>query len=337
MKAFVISQGSTSFEGLKQVELDKPTPGPGQLLLKMHAASMNFRDIAIAIGKYPGGAVKRDTVALSDGAGEVVEVGAGVSDYAVGDRVTPTFIQGLINGPFSPAKYGILGAPMDGVLAEYMVVDQIGVVKIPETLSYEEAATLPCAGLTAWNALMESTTMTPGQSVLVLGTGGVSIFALQFARANGCRVIATSSSDEKLQRAKALGADGLINYKKTPDWEKEVLRLTDGAGVDHVIEVGGVGTLAKSFEAVGWGGQVSVIGVLAGHEGQYHPHPLMFKYASMKGLFVGNRDMFVNMNKAIAANSIKPVIDKVFSFEEAPEAYQYQLAGKHFGKVVIKI
>ena len=337
MKAFVISEGAATIDGLKLVEKEKPTPGPGQVLLKMHAASVNFRDIALVIGKYPGGPVQRDTVALSDGAGEIVELGDGVEKFAVGDRVMPTVLQGLIDGPHNPAVNPALGSPLDGALAEYMVVDKEGVVKIPDHLSYEEASTLPCAGLTAWNALMESTQMTPGQTVLVMGTGGVSIFALQFARANGCRVIVTSSSDEKLKRAEQMGADGLINYKKTPDWEQQVLKLTNGAGVDNVVEIGGVGTLAKSFEAVGWGGQVSVIGVLAGHEGQYHPHPLMFKYARMQGIFVGNRLMFENMAKAIAVNKLKPVVDKIFDFENAQEAYKHQLAGKHFGKVVIRI
>lgn len=337
MKAYVISKGATTLDGLRLTEKEKPTPGPGQVLLKMHAASLNFRDIALLVGKYPGGPVQRDTVALSDGAGEIVEIGEGANEFTVGDRVAPTFIQGLINGPFNPAQHGILGSPLDGVLAEYMVVNENGMVKIPDHLSFEEAATLPCAGLTAWNSLMESTSMRPGQTVLILGTGGVSIFALQFARANGCRVIATSSSDEKLERAKAMGADGLINYKTTPDWEQEVLKLTDGAGVDNVIEVGGVGTLAKSYEAVGWGGQVSIIGVLAGAEGQHHPHPLMFKYARLQGIFTGNRNMFENMNKAITSNQIKPVVDKAFEFDEAADALQYQLAGKHFGKVVIAI
>lgn len=337
MKAFVIRNGSTSFEGLKQVEIAKPTPGPGQLLIKMHAASINFRDISLVIGQYPGGPVKRDTVALSDGAGEVIAVGDDVTRFAVGDRVTPTFVQNLVNGPYNPLTHAILGSPLDGALAEYMVVDQQGAVRIPEHLSYEEAATLPCAGLTAWNALMESSHLKPGQTVLVLGTGGVSIFALQLARANGCRVIVTSSSDEKLQRARDMGADGLINYKVTPDWEQEVLKLTDGKGVDNVIEVGGAGTLGRSFAAVGFSGQVSLIGVLAGPEGQYNPRTLMMKYARLQGIFVGNRDMFDNMNRAIATNKIKPVIDTVFDFDKAPEAYQYQLSGKHFGKVVIKI
>lgn len=337
MKAFVISKGATTIDGLKLVEKEKPSPGPGQVLLKMRAASVNFRDIALVIGQYPSGPVQRDTIALSDGAGEIVAVGDGVTKFAVGDRVTPTFIQGLVNGPLNPAVHGILGSPLDGALAEYMVVNEDGLVNIPEHLSYEEAATLPCAGLTAWNALMESFHLKPGNSVLVMGTGGVSIFALQFARANGCRVIVTSSSDEKLERAAQMGADGLINYKKTPDWEKEVLKLTNGAGVDNVVEIGGVGTLAKSFEAVGWGGQVSIIGVLAGPEGQYHPHPLMFKYARLQGIFVGNRTMFENMVKAIAVNQLKPVIDTAFNFDDAAEAYKYQLSGKHFGKVVIKI
>jgi NADPH:quinone reductase-like Zn-dependent oxidoreductase len=230
-----------------------------------------------------------------------------------------------------------LGSPADGMLAQYVVLDQEGAVHCPEHLSYEEAATLPCAAVTAWNALMVSGRLRPGNTVLALGTGGVSIFALQFARMSGARVIITSSSDEKLRRAVKLGASAAVNYSKTPEWDQEVLRLTNGNGVDHVIEVGGAGTLARSFQSVGLRGRISLIGVLAGTEGDTNPHPLMMKNATMCGIFVGSRVMFEEMNEAIAFSGMRPVVDRVFRLADAAEAYDYQRTGKHFGKVVIRI
>jgi len=337
MKAYIIPEANTELENLKMVERDTPKPVGTQVLVRVHNASLNYRDQAVVTGKYFGGAVQRDTIPLSDGAGEVVEIGPDVTRFKVGDRVSGTFFQVWVEGVPTPAQFAALGAPLDGMLAEYVVLDQEGLVSIPDHMSYEEGSTLACAAVTAWNALMHSGRIKPGDTVLTLGTGGVSIFALQFARMNGARVIITSSHDEKLERARALGATDTINYRKHPDWEKEVLQITDGKGVDHVIEVGGVGTLAKSFASLGFGGQVSLIGVLAGREGDSNPHDLMLKAGRLQGIFVGNRVMFEAMNKAMAVNRLKPVVDKVFPFEAALDAYRYQLEKKHFGKIVINV
>jgi NADPH:quinone reductase-like Zn-dependent oxidoreductase len=337
MKRYQLSKGSTDMSSLKLVECDVPEPGEGQVLIRMRAASLNYRDHAIVTGNYFGGVLKRDTVPLSDGAGEVEAVGPGVDRFAPGDRVASCFFQGWVDGIPDFTRIAALGSPLDGVLSEYVVLDQDGVVSIPGHLSFEEAACLPCAGVTAWNALMFSGRIRPGDTVLTLGTGGVSVCALLFAKAGGARVIITSSSDEKLAKATELGADATINYKDKPDWEQEVLALTGGRGVEHVVESVGSVTLAKSFLSVGFRGQVSLIGVLPGPKGDTNPHGLMLKNAALKGIFVGNRAMFEDMNRAIAVNGLKPVVDKVFEFEAAAEAYAWELAGKHFGKVVIRI
>jgi len=335
MKAYEIAQGSQSLEGLRQSVRPDPRPGAGQILVRMRAASLNYRDQAIIAGRYFGGPVARNLVPLSDGAGEVVEVGAGVTRFRNGDRVAGTFFQGWSGGP-PPGRLVALGSPADGVLAEYSVFDQGDAIAIPGSLSFEEAATLPCAGVTAWHAVGGVCQVKPGDSILLLGSGGVSIFALQLARAAGARVIMTSSSDEKIARARTLGLDSGVNYKRTPEWDKEVLDLTGGRGVNHVIELGGPGTLARSMRSVGFGGKIALIGVLAGMEGDTNPHPLMLKGASLHGIFVGNRCHFEELNAAIEVNRIKPVIDKVFPFEAAAEAFRYQKAGA-FGKVVIRI
>jgi NADPH:quinone reductase-like Zn-dependent oxidoreductase len=336
MKAYQIKTGGVTMDDLVMVDIEKPSPGPGQVLVRMRATSLNFRDLACVTGNYPGGAVKRDTIPLSDGAGEVVEVGEGAERFSVGDRVAATFFQVWVEGR-PPPTMAALGNPLDGVLAEYVVLDQDGLVHLPEGLSMEEGACLPCAGLTAWNAITVNDRVQPGETVLLLGTGGVSIFALQFARLCGARVIVTSSSDEKLDRAKAMGASEGINYKNTPEWDQAVLELTSGMGVDHVVEVGGMGTLAKSMNAVGFGGQVTLIGVLAGREGDTSPHGLMFKGARLQGIFVGNRSMFEGMNRAIAVNGVKPVVDRVFPFDETHAALELMAAGGHFGKIVITV
>ncbi len=337
MKKYHLLKGSTDISSLTLVECNEPEPAAGQVLIRVHATSLNYRDHAVVSGKYFGGVLSRDTVPLSDGAGEVAAVGPGVSRFSVGDRVIGNFFQGWVDGIPNPATMNALGSPADGMLAEYVVLDQEGLVSCPSHLSYEEAATLPCAAVTAWNALVVSGRIQPGSTVLLLGTGGVSIFALQFAKISGASVIITSSDDAKLEKAKALGADAVINYKSTPDWDQEVLRLTDGKGVDHIVEVGGAGTLAKSFASIGFRGQISLIGVLSGRDGDTNPHPLMLKNASMTGIFVGSRAMFEEMNTAIAVNRMEPVVDRVFSFDETADAFGYQLAGKHFGKVVIAV
>ena len=264
-------------------------------------------------------------------------VGAGVTRFKPGDRVAGVFSQTPPDGPPFSERVP-LGFPLDGMLAEQVVLYEDGVVSIPQGLSFEEASCLPCAAVTAWHALMlAGRSVRPGDTVLVLGTGGVSMFALQFAKAAGARVIATSSSDEKIERVKALGASDGVNYQRVPDWDKEVLTLTGGRGVDCVVEVAGAGTLARSFGALAPGGKVGLIGVLTGRTGDSSPYTLMRKGGSLHGIFVGNREMFEQMNRAIDVNRIKPIIDKVFPFEEAVAAYRHQTSGNFMGKVVITV
>jgi NADPH:quinone reductase-like Zn-dependent oxidoreductase len=329
MKIYLVTKGSAGIDGLKRAEREQPSPGPNQVLVRMRAASLNFRDLAVVNGKYFRGPVLSDTIPLSDGAGEVAAVGDAVKEFAAGDRVVAMFAQGD-----PPAA---LGSPLDGVLAEYALFDPKGLLRVPDHLSYEEAATLPCAGVTAWNALFHGRTLKPGETVVTLGTGGVSVFTLQLARLGGARVIVTSSSDAKLERARALGADGLINYKREPEWEQRVMELTGGRGADKVVDLAGVGTLPHSYQAVAPGGEVLVIGVLSRPEGDLSPYPLMMKGATLRGIFVGGREHFEGFMKAVAVNRFKPVIDRTFDFDSAPRAYEYLKAAQHFGKVVITI
>jgi NADPH:quinone reductase-like Zn-dependent oxidoreductase len=289
------------------------------------------------MGKYFGGIVSRDVIPLSDCAGDVVSVGAEVRRFRPGQRASGTFLQVWTDGP-RPAHAAALGVPLDGVLAEYAVFHEDGAVAIPENLSFEEAASLPCAGVTAWNALMVAgKPVKPGDTVLCLGTGGVSMLALQFARAAGARAIVTSSSDEKLQRAQKLGATDGINYKQHPDWDKEVQRLTGGRGVDHIVEVGGVGSLARSYRALAVGGKIGLIGFLETPGEDPNPYPLMMKTGSLHGIGVGSTKMFEDMNRAIEVNGIKPVIDKVFPFDKAIDAFKLLASGDFVGKIVIAV
>lgn len=338
MKAWVLSAGASSLDDLHLVERETPTPNAGQVLIRVRACSINFRDQLIPQGLYAGGKASQDVILLSDGAGEVVSVGAGVTRFAAGDRVAGTFFQNWDDGPPNAAVGLALGAaPIDGMLAEYVVLPEAGVVHIAKSLSFEEAATLPCAGVTAWNALMEGPQPTKeGDSVLVLGTGGVSLLALQIAKAAGATVVATSSSDDKMARASTLGADYTINYRTTPNWGAEAVRLNNGKGIDHVVEVGGAGTLAQSIQAVSVGGEVSLIGVLT-REGDTSPRALMFKWASMRGIFVGSRGMAERLNAFIDAHNIKPVVDRTFSMEDAKAAFAYQSSSELFGKTVITL
>jgi NADPH:quinone reductase-like Zn-dependent oxidoreductase len=329
MKVFEVQEGSTGFEGLKSAERAKPEAGANEVLVRVRAASLNFRDLAIVTGKYFGGAVTRDTIPLSDGAGEVEAVGDGVTQFSVGDRVMATFWQG--------DSSATLGSPVDGMLTEYAVFNQDGLVAVPENLSLEEAATLPCAGVTAWNALTEGKVIRPGDTVLTLGTGGVSLFALQLAKTAGARVIITSSSDEKLERAATLGADDGINYRSTLEWDKAVMELTDGQGADHVVDLGGPGTLPRSYQAVGQGGEISMIGVITRPEGDLSPLPLLLKSATLRGIFVGPKPLLEGLSRALVVNDIHPVVDTVFEFDAAVEAYKYLKSAQHFGKVVIRI
>ena len=337
MRQWVIRAGATSLDDMALRDVPEPEAGPGEVLVRLRACSLNYRDQIIPLGLYMGGTVAVDTVPLSDGAGEVVAVGAGVTSVKPGDRVAGTFFQNWIDGPPNPGAGPALGAPpATGMLQDLVVLPEHGVVPLAESLSFEEAACLPCAGVTAWNALMEGPhPVRAGESVLVLGTGGVSLLALQIARAAGAQVIATSSSDQKLARATALGADKTINYREVPAWGTAAADLS-GGGVDHVVEVGGAGTLKQSITAVGFGGEIALIGVLT-REGDTNPHPLMFKGGSIRGIFVGSRGMASRLNAFIDTHAIKPVIDCTFDIEQALEAYRYQSSSALFGKVVITL
>ena len=336
MKSYLL-KAAFGIDNLALEETAQPEPGPGQALVKMRAWSLNFRDLLVVRGLYKP-KLKFPFQMISDGAGDVVAIGAGVTRVKVGDRVAGCFMQKWIEGGPSDAKAAsALGGDIPGLAAEYVVLDAEGLVHAPAGLSYEEVATLPCAAVTAWNGLVTAGHLSPGDTVLVQGTGGVSIFALQFAKMIGARVIATSSSDAKLEKLKALGANDLINYKSTPDWGKKARELSGGRGVDHVVEVGGAGTLAQSLTAVRPGGRISMIGVLSSGEGEAMPiFPILMKAVTVQGIFVGSREMFEAMNAAITLNGLKPVIDsKKFSFAEFPEALRYMESGAHFGKIVL--
>lgn len=338
MRRYILRAGSSSLDDLVMTELDEPKPGPREVLIRVRACSLNFRDQAVATGNYFGGKVPADQVPLSDGAGEVVEVGSEVTSCKPGDRVSSTFFMNWAEGPPRPTAGPAVGAPpAPGMLSEYVALPESAVVPMAANLSFEEAATLPCAGVTAWNGLVNGAApLVPGQDVLLLGTGGVSILALQFARAGGANIIITSSSEAKLARAQALGATQLINYRQVEAWGPEAAsRASSAAGIGKVIEVGGFGTLPQSMQAVGWGGEIAMIGVLT--RGESTPHPLMMKGASIRGIMVGSREMAVNLNRAIEASDIHPVIDRVFPFEEAADAYRYQATPDLFGKVVISV
>jgi NADPH:quinone reductase-like Zn-dependent oxidoreductase len=336
MKVYEL-QSNAGIDALTLVERPEPKPEAGQVVIHVRATSLNYRDLIVAEGTY-GSGQKYPLIPMSDGAGEVVAVGEGVTRVKVGDRVAGIFFQDWIYGQLTRQKMkSDLGGGIDGMLAEYVVLHQDGLVILPDHLSYEEGATLPCAAVTAWHALVTKGNVSAGETVLLLGTGGVSIFALQFAKIHGARVIITSSSDEKLARARELGADETVNYKITPDWEKQVYELSDRTGVDHVVEVGGAGTLPKSLQAVRIGGRISLIGVLSGRGEQVDPSPILFKSLTVQGIYVGSREIFEDMNQAITQHQIKPVIDRVFGFNEVQEAYAYLQSAAHFGKVVIRV
>jgi NADPH:quinone reductase-like Zn-dependent oxidoreductase len=307
------------------------------VLVKVAACSLNYRDLGITRGTYRM-PVRENVVPLSDGAGEVIEVGPGVTRVKTGDKVAGCFFQRWVGGEPSPTlQASALGGALDGMLAEFAVLEEDGVVKIPAHLSLEEGATLPCAGVTAWDAIMNHAKLIAGQSVLLLGTGGVSIFGLQLAHAMGIIAIVTSSSDAKLARAKALGAACGINYKTTPDWDKAAVEFTGGRGVDHVLEVGGGATLTRSFGAIRHGGKISIIGSVSGGATELNPGLIFLKRANVQGISVGSMQMFEAMNAAIAANKIKPAIDRVFGFDEVKAAFNHMAAGAHFGKIVVRV
>lgn len=334
MKCHVIP-APQGIDSLTLVERPDPTPGPRQVLVRVRATSLNYRDLLTIEAQSARAAPKPDLIPLSDGAGDVVAVGAGVSRVKVGDRVAGCFMQKWIGGAIDEAAMtSAMGGAIDGMLTELAVLEEDGVVKLPAGSSFEEGATLPCAGVTAWHALVEIGTLKAGDIVLVQGSGGVSIFALQFARMFGARVIATSSSPAKADRLRQMGAEAVIDYRATPDWDKEAMKLTDGRGVDVTIEVGGAGTLPRSFMATRLGGKIVVIGLLTGMA-QVDPMPILRRNLRVQGLYVGNKQMFEGMNRAIEAGGLKPVIDKVFPFAEAKEAYRHLKSQRHFGKIVI--
>lgn len=334
MKAFVI-QGGFGLDNLAFVHRPDPTPGPGQIVVRVRAASLNYRDLLVAKGLY-GPRMQLPRVLGSDGAGEVVAVGAGVTKWRPGDRVIGCFFQHWAGGPISEAAVkGALGGDRDGTFAEYVVLEEGGAVPLAADLDFEEAATLPCAALTAWHALTGGG-CGPGKTVLLQGTGGVSVFALQFAKSLGARVLITSGHDEKLARALKMGAGAGVNYKTTPDWHHWVRQQTNGAGADIVVEVGGAGTLELSSKAVRYGGHIALIGVLAG-EWAFNPVHILMKAVTLQGIFVGSRAMFEDMNRLVAGEGIKPVIDRVFPFDQAADAFRHLESGSHFGKVAIRI
>ena len=333
MKSYHANLGA-GIDGLVVREHDTPTPGPGQVLVRVRASSLSFRELMILRGWYPL-PIKQDVVPISDGAGEVARVGEGVTRVAVGDRVAAAMFPRWIDGRFDFPYADQLGGSLDGMLTEYAVLDQDALVQIPAHLSYEQAATLPCVGVTAWNALTGSRGLVAGETVLTLGSGGVSLFAVQFAKALGARVISTTGSDEKAQRLCALGADETINYVATPDWHERVRELTGGAGVDHVVEV--TGRLEQAISSTALEGEIAYVGLLSDDDGlpPIDAKLLWMSGADVRTIAVGSRAQFVAMNRAIEANGIEPVIDRVFGFDEAAEAYRYYENARPFGKVVI--
>jgi NADPH:quinone reductase-like Zn-dependent oxidoreductase len=341
MHAYPVTQFGLNH--LQQVELPMPQIEPGTVLVKVHAVSLNYRDLMVVKGLYnPKMALPR--IPCSDGAGEVIAVGQGVSGVKVGDRVCGVFMQRWLDGPpTAGTSKAALGGDVDGMLAEYALLHHDGVVRFPEHLTYEEAATLPCAGVTAWNALQHAgdpaNPTQPGETVVIQGTGGVSIFALQLGKLLGARVIGTSSSDEKLTRARSLGLDEGCNYKERPDWSKWVTETTGGKGADRIIEVGGANTFGQSLRAARVGGTIAQIGVLSGASTSdpVALTPILHKQLRVQGIYVGSRAMFEQMNAAIAKASLHPVIDKVFDFDQAAHAFAHMESASHFGKIVIRV
>jgi NADPH:quinone reductase-like Zn-dependent oxidoreductase len=335
MKAWQIQ--SFGIDKLAFADLPQPRPGRGEVLVKIHAVSLNYRDLLMVRGHYnPKMALPR--IPCSDGAGEVVEVGEGVTSTSPGQRVAGIFMQHWLDGPpTAENSRGALGGDVDGMLAEYVVLQQSGVVPIPEHLSYTEAATLPCAGVTAWNALENAAQVKPGDVVMIQGTGGVSIFALQFAKMVGATVIGTSSSDEKLVRAKAMGLDAGLNYRQSPEWAKWVLKQTGNRGADLIVEVGGAGTFTQSLQAVRFAGTVAQIGVLSQSDQPLPIAQILHRQVRIHGVYVGSRAHFETMNRAITANRMRPVVDRIFAFGESRDALNAMQEAGHFGKIVIQV
>ena len=334
MRAYeIVSAGGV--DALALSERDPPRPGHGEVLVRVRASSVNYRDLSTVEAPEPRG-VRYPTIPNSDGAGEVLAVGEGVTRFAPGDRVATCFFQRWADGEITPdAMASALGGALDGVLCEQAVLPEGGLVAAPAHLDHAQAATLPCAALTAWHAVVEFARVRPGETVLLLGTGGVSLFALQFAKLAGARVVLLSGSDEKIERARALGADVTINYRAQPQWQHAVLDATGGAGADVAVEVGGAGTLERSVAATRVAGRIALIGVLTG--GEINPAAIMRKSIRLQGIYVGSRAMFERMNRAIVEARLEPVIDRRFAFDDARAAFHAMRAAGHFGKLVIDV
>jgi NADPH:quinone reductase-like Zn-dependent oxidoreductase len=336
MKAYHVHPGQ-NFDGIVPIERTLPAPGPHEVRVRIRAVALNYRDLMVIRGDYNGGNAA-PVVPASDGAGDVIEVGDQVTRFKVGDRVATTFFASWIEGRQTPEKSRhSFGGSIDGVLAQEIVVSQDALFKVPDHLDYNEAATLTCAGATAWNSLFVEGRARPGDSVLLLGTGGVSIWGLQLAKAAGLHAVITSSSDTKLDRARRLGADATINYTTTPEWHEDVLRATGGEGVEVVIEVGGAGTLKKSLLSTRMGGTVAIVGGVSGWGSEVDPFQMIRGAKHVTGIYVGSLAMLEDLARFVALHRIKPVVDRVFPFDQARAAYEYLDSGSHFGKVVIAV
>ena len=334
MKAFEIRE--FGIDKLAAVDLETPKPKPDEVVVKIRAASLNFRDMMVAGGTY-NPRMKLPAIPLSDAAGEIVEVGNEVTSWKVGDRVMPIMIQRWFDGEASDETRRTAigaGANWNGIAQEFAAFRHDALVRVPDHLSFEQAATLPCAALTAWNALAVSGNLKPGETVLTLGSGGVSVFAIQFAKLFGAKVIATSSSNEKIERLRSLGADETVNYREVENWDKAVIEMTGGRGVDHVVEVGGAGTLARSINAVRVNGHIAMVGALDAN-GSFNHVPVFMKAIRLQGIFIGSKAMFEAMNRAVEFHKLVPVVDRVFPFGELPDALRYMESGAHVGKIVI--
>ena len=334
MRAMAIV-GGFGLDHLKLIEKPIPEPRHSEVVIRISAVSLNYRDMDMVLGTYPF-SFPLPLVPTSDGVGEIVAVGQGVTRAKVGDRVLGTFHQCWIAGRYEEGTPQ-LGGSADGMLAEYVRLDQQGIVHAPSNLTDEEAATLPCAGLTSWHSLVTESRLEAGDTVLIQGTGGVSLFGLQFSAMFGARTIVTSSSDAKLERAKLLGATHTINYVKTPVWHPEVRALNGGRGVDHVIEVGGPDSFLQSLQAIRIGGQINMVGYIGSKHGAINPLEILYHRATVRGIPVGSRESFEAINRAIEANNMRPVIDKVFPWTDAVAAIRYMQEGKHFGKIILKL
>jgi NADPH:quinone reductase-like Zn-dependent oxidoreductase len=334
MKKYIIKPGEKGIDALHVREMTSRQLKPDEVCVRVHAVSLNYRDL-INVNR----GVRQELIPLSDGAGEVEETGSDVTDLQAGDRVVGLFFPLWQSGDIDAAKFAAArgGTPTDGMLARYVYGPANSFLKFPDHLSYEEASTLPCAGLTAWNALVVQGELKSGQTIVIMGTGGVALFALQLSKNIGARAILISSTDEKLQKARRMGADELINYTNTPNWEGAVLEKTSQIGADLILELGGGGTLARSMESAKINGRISLVGVLTGFDGQVNPLPILRKSLAVKGIYVGSGDMQKQFHAALEQNTIHPVIDRTFNFDQVKEAYQYLQSGRHFGKIVIRL